>query len=140
MSGGAAYGRAWLNLNPSQIPGSHGRIDEKRCAVELAMGWHNRIGETKPVLLGPEFVNVMLLLLDEFRLLYVDAYHAGLSGTEELGISTSEVRMVAHLAIRSGLLCVRPFSGYLVIISPANRYMYSPSRYSPVCTGYGCLL
>ena len=51
---------------------------------------------------------------------------------EELGISTSEVGMVLS-SYTIGLLCVRPFSGYLVDCFSRKPYMYSPSRYSPVC-------
>lgn len=73
-----------------------------------------------------------LLLLDDFAF-YMLMPTMPVYLVEELGISTSEVGMV--LSSYSDRVAVRaPVLGDIWwIVSPANRYMYSPSRYSPVC-------
>ena len=90
------------------------------------------MSETKPVLWNRNFVQCCISYFLMNFAFYMLMPTMPVYLVEELGISTSEVGMVLS-SYTIGLLCVRPFSGYLWIVSPANRYMYSPSRYSPVC-------
>lgn len=91
------------------------------------------MSETKPVLWNRNFVQCCISYFLMNFAFYMLMPTMPVYLVEELGISTSEVGMVLS-SYTIGLLCVRPFSGYLVDCFSANRYMYSPSRYSPVCS------
>ena len=89
------------------------------------------MSETKPVLWNRNFVQCCISYFLMNFAFYMLMPTMPVYLVEELGISTSEVGMVLS-SYTIGLLCVRSRDIWW-IVSPANRYMYSPSRYSPVC-------
>ena len=94
------------------------------------------MSETKPVLWNRNFVqcciSYFLMNFDFYMLMPTMPVYL----VEELGISTSEVGMVLS-SYTIGLLCVRPFSGYLVdCFSRKPLYVFAFTIFACLFAGY----
>lgn len=94
------------------------------------------MSETKPVLWNRNFVQCCISYFLMNFAFYMLMPTMPVYLVEELGISTSEVGMVLS-SYTIGLLCVRPFSGYLVdCFSRKPLYVFAFTIFACLFAGY----
>lgn len=96
------------------------------------------MNETKPVLWNRNFIQCCISYFLMNFSFYMLMPTMPVYLVEVLKINPSEVG-VALSSYSIGLLCVRPFSGYLRIAFHANRYISLPLWSLPVCLPVICL-
>ena len=98
------------------------------------------MSETKPVLWNRNFVQCCISYFLMNFAFYMLMPTMPVYLVEELGISTSEVGMVLS-SYTIGLLCVRPFSGYLVdCFSRKPLYVFAFTIFACLCFHLGAFV
>lgn len=96
------------------------------------------MNEAKPVLWNRNFIQCCISYFLMNFSFYMLMPTMPVYLVEVLKINPSEVG-IALSSYSIGLLCVRPFSGYLVDCFPVNHYICLPLWFLPVCLPVICL-